>query len=74
MINYQQNFYIKLLSVALIIFSAKLLIIHNFGSQVPFLDQWGAEAANLYLPWLNNNLTLNHLFGPHNEHRIFYGK
>ncbi len=74
MINYQQNFYIKLLSVALIIFSAKLLIIHNFGSQVPFFDQWGAEAANLYLPWLNNNLTLNHLFDPHNEHRIFFSR
>ncbi|MBE9562589.1 MAG: hypothetical protein IMF12_06980, partial [Proteobacteria bacterium] len=49
-------------------------MIQNFGSSVPFWDQWGAEAANLYLPWLNGNLTLNHLFHPHNEHRIFFSR
>jgi len=72
MLTEKRLFYTKLFAIALVIFGARLWVIYNFGSSIPFWDQWGAEAANLYLPWLNGNLTFNHLFGPHNEHRIFF--
>ena len=68
----KRAFYIKLFAVALVILGARLWLIQNFGSSIPFWDQWGAEAANLYLPWLNDNLTFNHLFAANNEHRIFF--
>ncbi|MDM8563675.1 hypothetical protein QUF54_10010, partial [Candidatus Marithioploca araucensis] len=66
------HFYIKLLAVALIIFGARLWLIHNFGSSVPFWDQWDSEAAFLFLPWLNDSLAFSDLFSAHNEHRIFF--
>jgi hypothetical protein len=66
------HFYLKLLAVALIIFGARLWLIHHFGSSVPFWDQWDAEAAFLFLPWLNDSLAFSDLFAAHNEHRIFF--
>ncbi len=65
-------FYLKLLAVALVIFGARLWLIHNFGSSVPYWDQWDSEAAGLFLPWLNGTLTVGDLLAPHNEHRIFF--
>jgi hypothetical protein len=74
MLEKQENrlFYIKLFAVALVIFGARLWVIHNFGSSVPYWDQWGAEAKRLFLPWLNGTLTVSDLFAAHNEHRIFF--
>jgi hypothetical protein len=37
---------------------------------MPFWDQWDAEAANLYKPWLEGNVNWLTFFGSHNEHRI----
>ncbi|MHA1774129.1 MAG: hypothetical protein ACTSXO_08385 [Candidatus Heimdallarchaeota archaeon] len=65
-------FYLKLLAVALIIFGARLWVIHNFGNTVPYWDQWDSEAAFLFIPWLNDTLSFWDLFAPHNEHRIFF--
>ncbi|MHA1774128.1 MAG: hypothetical protein ACTSXO_08380 [Candidatus Heimdallarchaeota archaeon] len=42
-------FYLKLLAVALIIFGARLWVIHNFGNTVPYWDQWDSEAAFLFI-------------------------
>ena len=55
-----------------IVFSSKLVLISYLGSDVPFWDQWDAEAYSLLLPWINDELTLSALFAPHNEHRIFF--
>ncbi len=49
----------------------KLSLIDRFGSSLPFWDQWIAEGANLYRPFLRGELQLADLFAPHNEHRIF---
>ena len=65
-------FYLKLFAVAFVIFGARLWLIHNFGSSVPFWDQWDSEAAFLFLPWLNDGLVFSDLFAVHNEHRIFF--
>jgi hypothetical protein len=67
-----QPFYFKLLAVALVIFSARLWLIHNFGSSVPFWDQWDAQGSSIFPSWLNNTLIFSDLLKPHNEHRIFF--
>jgi hypothetical protein len=57
-------------SLFLIVVSARLWLISVFGSAVPILDQWDAEAAALFQPWLEGTLRWTDLFNPHNEHRI----
>jgi len=52
-----------------LLLGAKLWLIQEFGSSVPFWDQWDGE-ARLYLPFMDGTLTLEQLFSRHNEHRI----
>jgi hypothetical protein len=56
---------------ALVLFGIKLWVIQNFGNATPYWDQWDAEAANLYEPFLSGTLSWADLFAPHNVHRIF---
>ncbi|MVS97925.1 hypothetical protein [Devosia marina] len=62
---------LSLIGMALTILGAKLTLVDQYGSNVPFWDQWDAEALHLYAPYLNGTLTLSDLFAAHNEHRIF---
>jgi hypothetical protein len=59
---------------ALILFGAKLYLIHNYANATPFWDQWDAEAAYLYQPYLSATLKWSDLFAPHLEHRIFVAR
>lgn len=54
----------------LLVWGAKLLLIQVYGNPTPFWDQWDAEAAALYKPYVEGTLTWNAMFAPHNEHRI----
>lgn len=65
-------FFYKWFAVILAILGAKIWLINHFGSSVPFWDQWDAEAAGVFLPWLDSTLTLENLFAQHNEHRILF--
>lgn len=56
---------------AAILFSVKLMLIYKFGNNIPFWDQWDAEAAYLYEPYFRGDLHWPELFSAHNEHRIF---
>ncbi len=56
---------------AAMLFGIKLWLIATYGNATPFWDQWDAEAANLYKPFLEGTLHWADLFAPHNEHRIF---
>jgi len=56
---------------ATILFGSKLWLIGTYGNATPYWDQWDAEAANLYKPFLEGGLGWADLFSPHNEHRIF---
>jgi hypothetical protein len=58
-------------SFTLLFLGFKLWTIRSYGNAVPFWDQWDAEAAGLYKPYLDGTLSLKHLFINHNEHRIF---
>ena len=52
------------------VFFARAWLIKEWGSPVPYLDQWNAEALSLFRPWLDGTLRWSDLFAPHNEHRI----
>ena len=53
-------------ALALLVVGARWWLIGNYSSDVPWLDQWDAEAQGLYQP------THVAWFAPHNEHRIFF--
>ena len=54
-----------------IVFGVKVVIISNFGSSVPFWDQWGAEGVGLYCKLIDGTISWTDLFERINEHRIF---
>lgn len=56
----------------LLVVGARWWLIARYGTDVPWLDQWDAEAAGLYQPWHAGTLSLHAWFAPHNEHRIFF--
>ncbi|OBJ55167.1 hypothetical protein A9W94_20360 [Mycobacterium asiaticum] len=60
-----------LVAVACTVLGAKLITVSALASSMPIMDQWDAEAARLYSPYLSGNLSAADLFAPHNEHRIF---
>jgi hypothetical protein len=61
---------LTLTAVAFTVFGVKVLLIANYGSFIPFWDQWDGEAAGLYLPYLKSQLSFTTLLSAHNEHRI----
>jgi hypothetical protein len=64
------NRFLILTSSFLVVVGARLWLISVFGSALPIHDQWDAEAAYLFKPWLEGHLAWSDLFRPHNEHRI----
>ncbi len=48
----------------------RLWLVREWGSPIPYLDQWDAEALRLYLPWLDGSLSWTQVLRAHNEHRI----
>ncbi|MFC1461552.1 hypothetical protein ACFLQR_03420 [Verrucomicrobiota bacterium] len=60
------------IALFLIIFGSKLWLIREFGSDLPYWDQWRAEAGDLLIPWANKSLSIGAFFKPHNEHRIVF--
>lgn len=59
-----------LVAFSLLFLGIKLGTIFHFGNATPYWDQWDAEAANLYKPFLEGTLTSDLLLAPHCEHRI----
>ncbi len=58
----------------LLITGAKWATFDRYGSPMPDWDQWDAEAANLFIPWFEHDKFTEHLFTPHNEHRVVLTK
>lgn len=58
------------LGLACTVLGAKFALIHTYGSDLPFWDQWDAEADQLYTPYARGELGPADLLRPHNEHRI----
>ncbi|MBK7960853.1 MAG: hypothetical protein IPK04_06390 [Bdellovibrionales bacterium] len=57
-----------------VLLGLKLAVIHNFGNATPFWDQWDAEWANIYEPYLKGTLQWNDFFSLVNEHRTILTK
>lgn len=60
------------LGAMLVLLAAKLWLIGTYGNATPFWDQWDAEGALLFDPWLRGDLQWGELFSAHNEHRILF--
>lgn len=58
----------------LLIVGAKWATFDRFGSPMPDWDQWDAEALELLVPWYEHDHFVQHLFTPHNEHRVVLTK
>jgi hypothetical protein len=61
-----------LASLFLVVFSAKLLLIHQTPVTAPFWDQWQAEGQDLFVPYSECRLSWSQMFALHNEHRVFF--
>jgi hypothetical protein len=58
----------------LLVLGTKLILIATYGNLTPYWDQWDAEAAHLYKPYVEGALGWGKMFQPHNEHRIFFSR
>ena len=61
-----------LASLFLVVFSAKLLLMHQTPVTAPFWDQWQAEGQDLFVPYNECRLSWSQMFALHNEHRVFF--
>ncbi len=59
-------------SLFLVGLGAKLWLLGRCANPFPYLDQWSAEAAKLFIPYFQGQLSLATLFSAHNEHRILW--
>ena len=75
-----KNFISRMLPAALaaglffLVLGAKWAVFDRFGSDLPNWDQWDAEGLNLLAPWFEHDHFTQHLFTPHNEHRVVMTK
>ena len=58
------------ITTGLAVFAVHAILILFYGVNVPYWDQWDAE-ANLYIGYIGGNLSVENIFAAHNEHRIF---
>jgi hypothetical protein len=56
----------------LVVFTAKLQLLHEYPVRVPFWDQWDGEARLVLSPFNDCGLSWRSMFAPHNEHRVFF--
>ncbi|MEO6992322.1 MAG: hypothetical protein ABI273_01720, partial [Lacunisphaera sp.] len=57
------------LGVVLFVLGVKLALIHSFGTDQPFADQWAAEGVGFLQAPLHGGLNWASFFWPHGEHR-----
>ncbi|MGF1657186.1 MAG: hypothetical protein ACFCU3_09430 [Verrucomicrobiales bacterium] len=55
-----------------IVLGARWVMISEIGNAMPLGDQWQAEGLQLFLPYLDGELTWDDLVAPHNEHRLLF--
>ena len=59
-----------LVALFAVVFGARLWLVDDFGSPVPFWDEWDCEGGQLFKPYLTGHLAFSRFFTPQNEHRI----
>jgi hypothetical protein len=63
-----------LVSLFLLLFGSRAVLIRYAGYPTPFLDEWEADGATLLKPYLAGHLGVSDLFVPLSEHRIPFTK
>lgn len=58
--------------VGVLIVLGRLVFVALYAESVPYWDQWDAEGAYLFKPWLEGDWSVADLFAAHNEHRIAF--
>jgi len=72
---FNKFFYINLILTSLFFLFAILFrfyTVNKYGMNVPYWDQWDAEAYLLYKPIIEGNFQFPVLVSAHNEHHIFF--
>lgn len=59
-----------LVALFAVVYGASLWLVDDFGSPVPFWDEWNGEGGQLFKKFLLGQLPFSRFFVPHNEHRI----
>ncbi|MBI2497029.1 MAG: hypothetical protein HYV75_03595, partial [Opitutae bacterium] len=61
----------QILAIGLVAFLAalagRLALIRDFGTSLPYQDQWKFTGVDVLKPWLDGSLTLGSLFKPIND-------
>lgn len=65
---------LAILAVAGAVLGARLWLVRAYGSDVPYMDQWDAQARVLYIPHAEGRLSAADFWEPHNEHRLVLTK
>ncbi len=60
--------WLALLAAGLLVFAARSREVHLYGGDVPFIDQWKAEGADILVPWTAGTLAPTDFLRPHNGH------
>jgi hypothetical protein len=58
----------------LLVVGAKLWVVDQAGSSLPYRDQIDAEGESILRPWAEGDLEASAFFAPHNEHRVVFTK
>jgi hypothetical protein len=58
------------LAAGCLVFGAKLMLVHAYGSDVPFMDEWDAVGKVLIIPRALGQLGAGNFLAAQNEHRI----
>jgi hypothetical protein len=54
----------------LLVLLSRIIYVSLYAEDIPFWDQWDAEAQTLLKPWFEGTYSWAELFTPHQEHRI----
>ncbi len=63
---------VLIIGATLLITASHWKLIAEYGSIIPYWDQWDSEAIHFLMPYLDGQLEEAIWLSPHNEHRIFW--
>ncbi len=66
--------WLAVFAVAGFVLGSRLWLVRTYGSDVPYMDQWDAQAKCLYQAQAEGRLSLADFWAPHNEHRLVFTK
>ncbi len=58
------------LAAGLLALGAKLVLVADRGSDLPYMDEWNAVGSSLLVPGAHGTLAADGFFAPQNEHRV----